>query len=223
MGRRKIYRAPPSLNVEAPQPSAYQPDTEWREPLTRICVREVCKKEFVVTAPHQHACPECQDPHRQERRHEYYVGVELPNIDRVYELHNAARAKRCPPKMKDCVVAALYDKISRNDILAGRKEFSGKLGAVIVMVAALYDKIGGDDVLADAHAECRKKFLARRSAVTCSPECSEAWRVIYWLGYDDTYRDEILEERREKWNANSDEINTARRAKTAQKKQTAKD
>jgi hypothetical protein len=27
MGRRKIYKEPPSLNVEAPQPSVYQPNT----------------------------------------------------------------------------------------------------------------------------------------------------------------------------------------------------
>jgi len=215
MGRRKIYKAPPSLNVEAPQPSVYQPDTEWREPLTRICIREVCKKEFPVTASQQMTCPECQPLHHQERRHGYYVNVELPNIARVYELHNAARAKRCPPKMKDCVVAALYDKISRNDILTGRKEFSGKLGAVIVMVAALYDKIGGDDVLTDAHAQCRKKFSAKHSAVTCSPECSEAWRVIYRLGYDETNRGEINEERREKWAANSEEINRRRRENRA--------
>jgi len=122
--------------------------------------------------------------------------------------------------MKDCVVAALYDKISRNDILAGRKEFSAKLGAVIIMVAALYDKIGGDDVLADAHAECRKKFSPKHSAVTCSPECSKAWRVIYRLGYDETNRDAVCEKRREKWAANSDEINAARR--NARKKQKAK-
>lgn len=211
MGRRKIYKAPPSLNVEVPQPSAYQPDTEWRKGLKRICIRKVCKKEFDVTAPHQHACPECQPLHHQERRHKYYVDVELPDIDRVYELHNKARAKRSPPKNKDCVVAALYD--NRNDILTGRKEFSGKLGKVIVMVAALYDKIGGDDVLADAHAKCCKTFLANRSAVTCSPECSEAWHVIYRLGFDETNRDEINKERREKWDANSYEINRRRREK----------
>jgi hypothetical protein len=220
MGRRKIYKAPPSLNVEAPQPSVYETDTEWRQPLTRTCIREVCKKEFVVTAAHQMACPECQPLHHQERRHDYYVNVELPDIDRVYELHAIARAKRCPPKIKDCVVAVLYGKISRNDILAGRKEFSGKLGTVIGMVAGLYDKIGGDDVLADAHAECRKKFSAEHSAVTCSPECSKAWRVIYRLGYDDTNRDEINKERREKRDANSAEINAARRS--ARKKQKAK-
>jgi hypothetical protein len=203
MGRRKTYKAPPSLNVEAPQPSAYQPDTEWRDPLKRTCIREACKKEFDVISPNQRACPECQDLHHQERRHKYYIDVELPNIDRVNELHKAARAIRCPTKTKDCVVAALYDKSSRDDILAGRKEFSGKLGEVIVMVAALYDKIGGDAVLADAHAKCRQTFLAKRSAVTCSPECSEAWRVLYRLGYDETNRDEINEERREKRAANS--------------------
>jgi hypothetical protein len=102
MGRRKLYRPPPSLNVEAPEPSVYQPDTEWLEPITRTCIREVCKKEFVVTGPNQHACPECQDLHHQERRHGYYVGVELPNIDRVNELHAIARAKRCPPKIEQC-------------------------------------------------------------------------------------------------------------------------
>jgi hypothetical protein len=215
MGRRKIYKAPPALNVEAPQPSAYQPDTEWREPLTRICIRKACKKEFVVTASHQHACPECRPKHRKEQRRRYYDNVELPNIDRVYKLHNTARAKRSPPKMKDCVVAALYDKINRDDILAGRKEFSGKLGAVIVMVAALYDEIGGDDVLADAHAECCKTFVAKHSAVTCSRECSEAWRVIYRLGYDETNRAEINKERRENWTANCAEINRQRRKKRA--------
>jgi hypothetical protein len=198
MGRRKIYKAPPSLNVEAPIPSAYQPGTEWREPLTRVCTREVCKKEFIVTASHQHACPECQPLHHQERRHKYYINVELPNIDRVYELHAIARAKRHPPQMKDCVVAALYDKISRNEILTGRKGFSGKLGAVIVMVAALYDRIGGRAVLADAHAKCRKKFTAKHSAVTCSPECSDAWRVIYRLAYDETNRNEVNSDRRNK-------------------------
>lgn len=83
MGRRKLYRPPPSLNVEAPEPSVYQPDTEWLEPITRTCIREVCKKEFVVTAPNQRACPECQDLHEQEQRHTYYVEVELPDIDRV--------------------------------------------------------------------------------------------------------------------------------------------
>ena len=142
--------------------------------------------------------------HHQERRQEYYVNVELPNIDRVNELHAIARAKRCPPKRKDCAVPLLYDKASRNDILTGVKLFSGKFGSVIVMVAALYDKIGGDDVLADAHAKCRKTFVANRSVVTCSDECSDAWRVIYRLGYDETNRDEINEERRDKLAANSD-------------------
>ena len=116
----------------------------------------------------------------------------------MYKLPTLAR-KRCPPKIKDCAVAALYDKISRNDILVGGKEYPGKFGAVIVMVTALYDKIGGDDVLADAHAECCKKFPEKHGAVTCSPECSKAWSVIYRLGYDETNRDEINEERRENW------------------------
>jgi hypothetical protein len=153
-------------------------------------------------------------------RHEYYVNVELPDIDRVYELHAIARAKRIPTKNKECVVAALYDKTSRDDILAGRKEFSGKLGTVIVMVAGLYDKIAGDDVLADANAKCCKTFLAKRSAVTCSPECKEAWRVIYREAFDLTHRDAILEQKRGKWAANAEEINAARRAKTALKKKT---
>jgi hypothetical protein len=218
MGRRKIYKAPPSLNVEAPQPSAYQPDTEWREPLTRICIRKKCGKEFPVVAPHQWACEKCQPLHRRERRHQYYVNVELPNIDRVYELHDAARAKRCPTKTKDCAVALLYDKASRNDVLTGAKLFSGKFGSVIVMVADLYDKIGGDDVLADAHAKCHKTFLAKRSAVTCSPECSDAWLILYRSGFDLINRDAILEKKRERWAANAKEINAARRAQTAQKK-----
>jgi hypothetical protein len=74
------------------------------QPITRTCIREVCKKDFVVTAPNQRACPECQDVYEQERRHGYYVDVELPNIDRVYELHAIARAKRCPPKIIPCVM-----------------------------------------------------------------------------------------------------------------------
>ena len=218
MPRRAPPRIRPSLNpsLQLPETPASWLDTDWMQPITRTCIR--CKKDFVVTAPNQRACPECQDPHHQERRHGYYVDVELPNIDRVNELHAIARAKRCPPKTKDCVVAALYDKISRNDILTGQKEFSGKLGAVIVMVAALYDEIGGDDILADAHAKCRKTFVANHSAVTCSLKCSKAWRVIYRLAYDDTNHDEICKERREKWAANSDEINAARRVKAAQKK-----
>jgi hypothetical protein len=103
MGRRKPYRPPPSLNVEAPEPSVYQPDTEWLEPVTRTCVREVCKKKFVVTAPNQRACPECQDPHEQERRHTYYLEIESADgRKRVNELHAIARAKRCPPKIEQC-------------------------------------------------------------------------------------------------------------------------
>jgi hypothetical protein len=217
MPRRAPKRIRPSLStsLRLPETPSSWLNTDWLNTIKRICIREVCKKEFDVTHPNQRACPECQDLHHEERRHEYYVNVELPNIDRVNELHANARAKRCPPKTKDCVVAALYDKISRNDILTGQKVFSGKLGTVIVMVAALYDKIGGDDVLADAHAGCRKTFLAKRSAVTCSPECSDAWHVIYRLGYDETNHNEICKGRREKLAANSKEINAARRGKRA--------
>ena len=179
--------------------------------IKRDCER--CKEQFDIIASQQTFCLKCQPLHQRERRHDYYLNVELPNIDKVYELHNAARALRCPPKTKDCVVATLYDKTSRDDILAGRKEFSGKLGKVIIMVATLYDKIGGDDVLADAHAKCCKTFIAKRSAVTCSDECSEAWRDIYRMGYDEINRDEINGERREKLAAKADEINAARRKK----------
>jgi hypothetical protein len=213
MPRRAPPRIRPSLDpsLRLPETPSSWLDTAWMDPIKRICIR--CKGQFDVIASNQRLCLKCQPLHQQERRHDYYVEVELPNIDKVYELHNAARAKRCPTKTKDCVVAVLYDKISRNDILAGRKELSGKLGTVIVMVAGLYDKIGGDDVLADAHAECRKTFPAKHSAVTCSPECSEAWRVIYRLGYDQTNHDAVCEKRREKWAANSDEINRRRREK----------
>jgi hypothetical protein len=219
MPRRAPPRTRPSLDpsLRLPETPANWLNTDWMQPLKRTCIREVCKKEFDVTAPNQRVCPKCQDDplYEQERRRGYYVNVELPDIDRVYELHNAARAKRCPPKTKDCVVAVLYDKSSRDDIVAGRKILSGKLGTVIVMVATLYDKIGGDDVLADAHAKCRKTFVANRSVVTCSDECSDAWHVIYRSGYDETNRDEINKERRDKLAANSDEINRLRREKTA--------
>ena len=130
----------------------------------------------------------------------------------VNALHAIARARRCPPKTKYCAVALLYNKGYRNDILTGAKLFSGKFGSVIVMVADLYDKIGGDDVLADAHAKCCKTFLAKRSAVTCSHECSEAWRILYRSGFDLINRDAILEKKRDKWAANAKEINAARRA-----------
>jgi hypothetical protein len=213
MGRRKIYKAPPSLKVEAPQPSVYEPDTEWREPLTRVCIRKKCGKEFIVVAPHQWACEECQPLHRTERRHVYYVEVELPNIDRVYDLHAKARARRCPTKTKDCAVALLHDKASRNGVLTGAKLFSGKFGSVIVMVAGLYDKIGGDAILKDAHAKCCKTFLAKRSAVTCSDDCSDAWYILYRSGFDLINRDAILEKRRETWATKAKEINAARRAK----------
>jgi hypothetical protein len=169
MGRRKIYKPPPSLNVEAPQPSAYEPDTEWREPLTRTCIREVCKKEFVVTGPNQRACPECQDLYEQERRHGYYVDVELPNIDRVYELHNAARAKRCPPKIEKCRI-------------------------------------------------CGNDFVKLRCQVTCdNPECRKQNRIDVRADYDVREHDAVCEKRREKWAANSDEINRQRREKRLRK------
>jgi hypothetical protein len=102
MGRRAPKLVRPSLNHSIRVPESSYPSIDWRQPLTRTCIREVCKKEFVVTGPNQRACPECQDLHQQERRHDYYVDVELPNIDRVYELHNAARAKRCPAKKEKC-------------------------------------------------------------------------------------------------------------------------
>jgi hypothetical protein len=171
MGRRKIYKAPPSLNVEAPQPSAYEPDTEWRRPLTRDCLR--CGREFVIepppgakaTAANATYCPECREPHKKERRHGYYVDVELPNIDKVYELHNAARAERCPPKELACCI-------------------------------------------------CGKKFTRRRSEVTCDdPECRKQNKINVRAEYDVREHDAVCEKRREKWAANSDEINAARRAK----------
>jgi hypothetical protein len=220
MPRRAPKRERPTLSttLQLPQVSTSWTDTTWMEPLKRICIRRKCGKEFIVVAAHQWACEECQPLHRKERRQQYYINVELPNIARVYELHNAARARRSPTKTKDCAVALLFDKASRNDILTGAKMFAGKFGSVVAMVAGLYDKIGGYGILKDAHAKCCKTFLAKRSAVTCSPECSEAWRVIYRSGYDDLYHDEICKERRENWNANSDEINAARRAKNAQKK-----
>jgi hypothetical protein len=122
MGRRKIYKVPPSLNVEAPQTSAYEPDTEWREPLTRDCPR--CGREFVIepppgakaTAANAAYCPECREPHKKERRHGYYVDVELPNIDRVYELHNAARGKRCPPKELPCRICGKKFTRERSEV-----------------------------------------------------------------------------------------------------------
>jgi hypothetical protein len=217
MPRRAPPRTRPSLDpsLRLPETPASWLDTTWMEPVKRICIRKKCQKEFIVVAPHQWACEECQPLHRKERRQKYYIQVELPNIDRVYNLHNAARAERCPTKTKDCAVALLCDKASRKDILTGAKLFSGKFGSVIVMVADLYDKIDGDDILAAAHAKCRKTFLAKRSAVTCSDECSKAWHVVYRLGYDEANRDEINGERREKLAANSDEINRQRREKTA--------
>jgi hypothetical protein len=220
MPRRAPPRVRPTLNpsLRLPETPASWLDTTWMEPLKRICIRKKCGKEFPVVASNQWACEECQPLHRQERRHQYYVKVELPNIDRVYELHNKARAKRCPTKTKDCAVALLYDKTSCNDILTGAKLFSGKFGSVIVMVADLYDKIGRDDVLTDAHAKCHKTFLAKHSAVTCSPECSKAWRILYRSGFDLINRDAILEQKRERWAADAKEINAARRAKTAPKK-----
>jgi hypothetical protein len=104
MPRRAPQRVRPSLNASLrllEEPSSWL-NTDWLNPIKRICIRKVCKKEFVVTAPNQQACPECQDLHEQEQRHTYYVEVELPDIDRVYELHNAARTKRCPPKVEQC-------------------------------------------------------------------------------------------------------------------------
>jgi hypothetical protein len=166
MPRRAPKRVRPSLNpsLRLPETPASWLDTEWMNPIKRICIRKVCKKEFVVTAPHQHACPECQPLHHQERRHEYYVEVELPDIDRVYELHNAARAKRCPPKMKVCVI-------------------------------------------------CGNQFLASRSAITCSPDCSRQRRLAYRQEYDEKNLDAVNRKRREKLQANRDEINAARREK----------
>jgi hypothetical protein len=214
MPRRAPKRERPTLNpsLRLPETPASWLDTTRMEPLKRICIRKKCQKEFIVVAPHQWACEECQPLHRSERRQQYYINVELPNIDRVYELHNAARAKRCPTKTKDCAVALLYDKASRNDILTGAKLFSGKFGSVVAMVADLYDKIGGYAILKDAHAKCCKTFLAKRSAVTCSPECSDAWRILYRSGFDLINRDAILEQKRGKRAANADKINAARRA-----------
>ena len=220
MPRRAPQRVRPSLNpsLRLPEKPASWLDTTWMEPLKRICIRKKCQKEFVVVASQQWACEECQPLHRKERRQKYYVEIELPNIGRVYELHAIARAKRCPTKTKDCAVALLYDKASRNDVLTGAKLFSGKFGSVVAMVAELYDKIGGDDVLADAYAKCHQTFLAKHSAVTCSPGCSDAWRILYRSGFDLINRDAILEQKRGRWAANAKEINAARRAEKAEKK-----
>jgi hypothetical protein len=103
MGRRAPKRLRVSLNDSVGLPASTYPNIDWRQPITRPCIREVCKKEFVVTAPNQRACPECQDPHHQERRHTYYVEIESADgRKRVNELHAIARAKRCPPKKERC-------------------------------------------------------------------------------------------------------------------------
>jgi hypothetical protein len=175
MPRRAPQRVRPSLStsLRLPAPSSGL-NTDWMNSIKRICIREVCKKEFDVTAPNQHACPECQPLHHQKRRHGYYVDVELPNIDRVNELHAIARAKRCPPKELPCRI-------------------------------------------------CGKKFTRKRSEVTCDdPECRKQNKITMRAEYDIREYDAVNEKRREKWAANSDEINAARRAERAQKKRTTK-
>lgn len=110
MGRRAPKRVRPSLNPSVRVPASTYPSIVWREPLTRDCPR--CGREFIIepppdakaTASNATYCPECREPHKKERRHDYYLNVELPDIDRVYELHNAARAERCPPKIISCVI-----------------------------------------------------------------------------------------------------------------------
>jgi hypothetical protein len=105
MPRRAPKRERPvlSTSLQLPEVPASWLDTKWMDPLKRICIRKKCGKEFIVVAPHQWACEECQPLHRQERRHAYYVEVESADgRKRVNELHAIARAKRIPQKVEQC-------------------------------------------------------------------------------------------------------------------------
>jgi hypothetical protein len=163
MGRRAPKPVRPSLNPSAWAPTTAYPSIDWRQPLKRNCVR--CGIVFLVTGANVRACLDCRPKHKKERRGKYYRNVVCADgRKKENKRQNEARARRCPPKMKVCVI-------------------------------------------------CGNEFLANRSAITCSPDCSRQRRLAYRQEYDEKNRDAVNRKRREKWRANRDKINAARREK----------